>query len=491
MKQILPAIIILIALGGQSLAQGKKASKFAKTITQSDLRSYLSVLASDSLEGRETGERGQRMAADYIMNHFKSIGLQPPVENEGEMSYYQKYPLKKITYKASYLKKGDVIMENTKDFLYYTRSETKGEEYIDVVFLGENSLESLDTKSLKGKYIALSFADLSNWRKTFADLEALDVEGVVMIVENASRYDFIVRRYTRSRTGTRMTTDMNGSDSQGKILIGNPKLASWIFDMPYEELKSSHIGMISRVIFNADMLIEDLQVENVLGYLEGSEKPEELLVISAHYDHIGISDNGEINNGANDDGSGTSSLMDIAQAFAEAAKKGNRPKRSILFLAVSGEEKGLLGSKYYTENPVFPLENTVTDLNIDMVGRIDKEHENNPDYIYVIGSDKLSQDLHQLSERVNQDYLKLDFDYTYNDENDPNRYYYRSDHYSFAKKGVPIIFYFNGTHEDYHRPTDTIEKIQFDNMEKVVRTVFLTAWEIANREERIKLDEDI
>ena len=160
-------------------------------------------------------------------------------------------------------------------------------------------------------------------------------------------------------------------------------------------------------------------------------------------------------------------------------------------LHVTGEEKGLLGSRYYTDtDPIFPLENTVVNLNIDMVGRIDDAHADNSDYVYLIGSDKLSQELHDLSENVNKTYSNLELDYTYNDENDPNRFYYRSDHYNFAKNNIPIIFYFNGTHPDYHKPTDTVEKIAFDTMEKRARLVFHTGWEIANRADRIKADED-
>ena len=236
------------------------------------------------------------------------------------------------------------------------------------------------------------------------------------------------------------------------------------------------------------MEIEEIKSKNVLGLLEGSEKPNEYLVVSSHYDHIGIDDNGEIFNGADDDGSGTSTVMNLASAFLKATEKGSRPKRSIIFMCVSGEEKGLLGSDYYTKNPIYLLENTVTNLNIDMVGRVDEKHAENQNYIYVIGSDKLSQDLHQLSESVNSKSLKLELDYTYNDENDPNRFYYRSDHYNFAKNNIPIIFYFNGTHADYHQTTDTIEKINFEKMEKVGQLIFLTAWEVANREQRIILD---
>ncbi|ULC60756.1 M28 family metallopeptidase [Flaviramulus sp. BrNp1-15] len=229
--------------------------------------------------------------------------------------------------------------------------------------------------------------------------------------------------------------------------------------------------------------------ENVLAYIKGSEKPDEVIVISAHLDHIGISKNGDINNGADDDGSGTVAILEIAEAFKAAEKKGNGPKRSILFLHVTGEEIGLFGSRYYAnEDPVFPLENTVANLNIDMIGRVDPKHEGGENYLYLIGSDKLSKELHDLSEEVNKEYFNLEFDYTYNDDNDPNRFYYRSDHYNFAKNNIPVIFYFNGTHADYHRPSDTPDKINYEFLETRTRLIFHTAWELANRDERIKLD---
>ena len=231
--------------------------------------------------------------------------------------------------------------------------------------------------------------------------------------------------------------------------------------------------------------------ENVLAFIKGTEKPDEIVVISAHLDHIGINKDGEINNGADDDGSGTVAVLEIAQAFQAAVKAGKGPKRSILFLNVTGEEKGLLGSKYYTEHPVFPLANTVCDLNIDMIGRVDDRHKDNPNYVYLIGSDKLSTELHTLSEEVNAKYTNITLDYKYNDEKDPNRFYYRSDHYNFAKHNVPIIFYFNGTHADYHRSTDTPDKINYEMLENRTRLVFYTAWEVANRDARIFADKAV
>ena len=211
------------------------------------------------------------------------------------------------------------------------------------------------------------------------------------------------------------------------------------------------------------------------------------LIITAHYDHIGKNGD-QINNGADDDGSGTTAVLEIAEAFVKAKEAGKGPRRSLLFMTVTGEEKGLLGSEYYVKNPVFPLKNTVADLNIDMIGRIDEEHKNNSNYVYLVGSDRLSSELHELSEMVNKEHFQMDFDYTYNNEGHPDRIYYRSDHWNFAQHNIPIIFYFNGTHEDYHRPTDTIDKIDFDLLRKRAQLVFETAWVIANREQRLVVD---
>ena len=230
--------------------------------------------------------------------------------------------------------------------------------------------------------------------------------------------------------------------------------------------------------------------ENVIAYIKGSEKPDEVVIISAHLDHIGVSKGGEINNGADDDGSGTVAILEIAEAFKAAEKEGNGPKRTVVFLHVTGEEIGLYGSRYYAdEDPIFPLKNTVSNLNIDMIGRVDPKHEESgKNYLYLIGADKLSKELHNISEDINKKYFNLEFDYTYNDDNDPNRFYYRSDHYNFAKNNIPVIFYFNGTHDDYHKPSDTPDKINYAFLETRTKLIFHTAWELANRAERVKLD---
>ena len=335
-------IVILLFIPIFSI--GQENLRFAETINIFDLEKHLRILASDSLEGRETGKPGQKMAAEYIANHFRNIGI-PPYKGK---TYYQKFKVKS----GRHLCKCDDC---------------------DVNFL--------------------------------------------------------------------------------KKIFGNRK---------------------------------KIKGENVLGYIEGTDLKDELIIITAHYDHLGKHDS-LIFNGADDDASGTSGVLEIAEAFMLAKKEGKGPRRSVLIMPVSGEEKGLLGSKYYTDNPIYPLDKTIANLNIDMIGRVG-DFKDNPNYVYLIGSDMLSQDLHNISEEVNKKYIGLELDYTFNKKNDPNRYYYRSDHYNFAKNNIPVIFYFNGIHEDYHKPTDTIEKINFNKIEKITKFIFLTAWELANREERIVVD---
>mgnify|MGYP006192235207 FL=1 len=280
-------------------------------------------------------------------------------------------------------------------------------------------------------------------------------------------------------------TGTEGQKKAGKYLIEQykkngishpPIAADWYQKVPSEYMKRGFAPKLP-------------DSENIWAFIKGSEKPDEIIVISAHYDHVGMK-NGEIFNGADDDGSGTVALLEIAQAFKIAQQKGHGPKRSILFLHVTGEEHGLHGSRYYSDNPLYPLKNTVANINIDMIGRRDTLHPNTNNYIYPIGADRLSSELHEINEAMNAKYTQMELDYKYNDRNDPERIYYRSDHYNFAKKGIPALFYFNGVHEDYHMPTDTPDKIEYDALAKRAQLAFAVAWELANREERIKVDRD-
>jgi Zn-dependent M28 family amino/carboxypeptidase len=246
---------------------------------------------------------------------------------------------------------------------------------------------------------------------------------------------------------------------------------------------------------------EKAETQNVVAVFEGSDPvlKNEYVALGAHYDHVGVGTpvNGDgIYNGADDDGSGTTALLAMAEALAKASA---RPKRSILFVWHAGEEKGLWGSRYFTNYPTLPLDKIVTQINIDMIGRSKKEGDTNPlnrdlsgpNEIYVIGSKMMSTELGELTDTVNKQYLNITYDYRYDDPSDPNRFFSRSDHYNYAKKGIPIVFFFDGVHEDYHRPGDSVDKIDFQKMERVARTIYLTLWEVASRPTRPKVDKQL
>jgi len=491
-KNIIP-IFILSFLFLTAGAQNKKAKKFAKTITEKDLYNRLAVLASDSLEGRETGEIGQKKAADFIRGEFKRFGLQPIVESNGEKSYFQSFDLYKMVNNEIYLKAGSKRFNFIEDIVFFGNGNSGGEQTKEVVFIGDGTVFPEDV-DLTGK-IALFFNNQGNWRNTVAkSIQKGAAANIVVIAPSEGAYQQTLKSMAGFMKSSRLSVDKPGTGQNSFNFLVGPNILEEIFPLSAGDLKKKAGDLTSikevqpvSVSYNVDRGAKEVSTENVLGFLPGTDLKDEILVITSHYDHIGKSGD-VINNGADDDGSGTTSVLEIAQAFGKAKAKKKGPRRSILFMTVTGEEKGLLGSDYYTKNPVLPLESTVTNLNIDMVGRVDSAHIDDKDYIYVIGSDKLSTELHELSVNTNNNTLKLNLDYKYNDENDPNRFYYRSDHYNFAKNDIPIIFYFNGVHPDYHRPTDTIEKIDFPVMRKRATLVFYTAWEIANRDARVKLD---
>ena len=280
-------------------------------------------------------------------------------------------------------------------------------------------------------------------------------------------------------------TGSEGQKKAGRYLIAQYQKNN----IPFPKGATDYYQKVPAAYLNAKSNDNLPDSENIWAFVEGTEKPDEIVVVSAHYDHIGI-ENGEIFNGADDDGSGTVALLEIAQAFAKAKAAGHGPKRSMLFLHVTGEEHGLHGSRFYSENPLFPLKNTVADVNIDMIGRRDEAHKDSNNYIYLIGSDYLSSELYAICESENKKFVNLNLDYKFNDRKDPNRFYYRSDHYNFAKNGIPVVFLFNGVHADYHQKTDEVDKIEFDALEKRAQLGFVIAWELANRPEKIKVDKD-
>lgn len=482
-------------------AQNPDAKKYGTQITADQLKEYLSIIASDALEGRETGTRGQKMAAAFIAAHFQELGFKAPVNG----SYYQPVELYSSITGEAYLKVGQTKLENFSGIVYSGTGDSGGEISVPVVFAGYGTEAEFNQVDVKDKAVVMLAKEM-RMRGNPAVKMATDKGAKLIILcahETLAEFDNLAGQFKNFMSGGRLSLTKPQAGNNTVTMLVSPVTVEKIFNTTLKKLQEATTADAKKmplkkfkganVQYKVTSEVKTTYSDNVLGYLEGTDKKDELVVITAHYDHIGKQRSGTgdmINNGADDDGSGTVSVLAIAKAFAQAKKEGKGPRRSILFMTVTGEEKGLLGSEYYSEHPVFPLASTVVDLNIDMVGRRDPQHKDSAPYVYVIGSDKLSADLHELSERVNKENLNIGFDYTYNDQNHPDRLYYRSDHWNFAKKNIPIVFYFDGIHEDYHKPSDEVSKIEFDLIEKRAQTVFFTAWEIANRDNRLKVDEE-
>ncbi len=498
----------------------EEARTLAATITPADLRRHLTVLAADAMEGRETGQPGQKRAAAYLQEQLEALDF-PTI---GEDGYFQTIKFSRQGWETINLTLNgadvrhlweyysspsqnasrDTVRIDEVTFLGYGIDDAAYSDYTDRDLAGKTiMIFAGEPRGRDGHFLLTGTKDPSEWslddgRKLRLAAER-GVETLIVIDPAFKKNVQDVRKETLDGR-LRMTDQTEAERREANSIYVSSELAKTIMGSQYKKVVKARkriekLGRAKAVDIDTDIAlvqrktVTELVGENVLGYLEGSdpELRQEVLVVSAHYDHIGKRGDA-IFNGADDNGSGTSTVLEIAEAFMQARQAGLGPRRSVLFLWVSGEEKGLLGSEYYASHPVFPLEQTIADINVDMVGRVDEKHAANPNYIYVIGSDRLSSELHAINEAVNKDFTQLELDYTYNLESDPNRYYYRSDHYNFAKNGIPSIFFFNGSHADYHRDTDTIEKINFEKMARIGQLVFYNAWQLANQDKRIEVD---
>jgi Peptidase family M28 len=478
MRYIVTLLLICSSLIVFAQKKNKAAEKYAKTITQADLKTHLYILADPAMEGRETGTEGQRKAAEYIKQQFTRLGLTPG--NNG--SFEQIYPLYRDTLKDARLIVNGKNYTFGKDFAASINNLTNSTMYIgEVTYLAKGDAVT----DIKGKTVVLAGKQPS--QSEIFKLYQRQPAAILFVqpgidkqpVQRSSRMYFSLFRSRQPVTSVRVSEEI------GKALLQDD------FEKAKEQsLETKTYTTELTLGFNKELIT--IEASNILGVIEGTDKKDEWVVISAHYDHIGIV-NGKINPGADDDGSGTVGVLELAEAFTKAKAAGKGPRRSILFLTVSGEEKGLWGSEYYANHPVYPLQKTSIDINIDMIGRKDdnlKSLDSN-NHVYLIGDDKLSTDLPRFVDSINNLYIKLITDRKYNDPKDPNRLYFRSDHYNFARKGVPIVFFFDGIHKDYHRPSDTPDKINYDLHEKRTRLVFLLAWEAANRNEMMKRDKTL
>jgi Peptidase family M28 len=490
------SLIILLLASLTAAAQKKtNASTFANTITAGDLSKHLYIIASREMEGRETATPGQKKAAAYIENHFRSLGLLPG--NNG--SYQMTFPVYQDSLLTTTVEINDKAYQLDQDFtMNVGQCSNSIYRFSEIVFAGNGMVDSLhdDYKGLdvRGKAVLVlgnqqgQGAGAGRQGNQFSKLDAAQKNGAVAVLTISSAFP---RQVKTSLKGNMYLYPFQKMFRPNQFTISE-KMAAAIMGEDFAKAKN---GNIQPKIYAANIMLgfnkttATLQSSNVMGLLEGSDLKDQYVFITAHYDHLGKRDS-VIYYGADDDGSGTVSVLEMAEAFAKAKAAGKGPRRSMLFMTVSGEEKGLLGSEYYTNHPVYPLEKTTVDLNIDMIGRIDPNRKvgDSMNYVYVVGDDKLSTDLKIISEATNKQFTKLELDYKFNDPNDKDRVYFRSDHYNFAKNGVPIIFYFDGIHKDYHKPTDTPDKINYELMTKRAQLVFYTAWNMANREDMLKRD---
>ena len=499
--------------------------KYVEEIKSTDLQRYLLILSSDEYAGRETTTQGALKASQYIAAQFENFGLTPYKKDK---KYFQEVPFQRNAWKKISLSINGTEYKHLVDYvslLPYNHNRTLA-NFREVYYCGYgiaaknyNDFESTDVRGkailiskgepqLKdGTYVVSESDTPSSWSENIdLKLKAAKAAGaaLVLIIEDevkeivAENRQFLVDGKLRLHDG-----QIRSKQQSANSVFISPSMAEAIMGEEYDKVISARDKILDKgktkgkaIALEVDLSIEQskyadvLRSNNVIGLIEGSDPKlkDEYIILSAHYDHLGTrGDN--IFNGANDNASGTATVIQLMKALAKAKKEGNGPKRSIVALLVCGEEKGLLGSTYYTKLPAYPLEQTIVNVNVDMVGRTDRLHEPGDEYIYVIGADKLSSELHEINEEANVKYVNMDLDYRFNDEKDPNRYYYRSDHYNFVKKGIPAIFYFNGVHDDYHKSSDTFDKIDFDLMAKTAKLIFHTTWELANRPNRLVIDQ--
>ena len=542
MKKFLTLVLVTIVLSTPLAAQRRNgssggaaavsAARFGNVegVTARQMREHLTFIASDELEGRDTPSRGLDIAAMYIAKHLASWGIKPAGDTG---SYFQKFPLRRQRIDAD---RSKLTLNGRKyDFgVDFLSAYNPGSVAAPLVYgshgwvIKSKNINPYQGIDVKDKIViasailpkGVSFSELKgpnggDWISPRMYAQLNGAKAIILL----GNFDDLATWQASKAVQTETGNVAFGAPAAGSITIPtitiSPRLIAALFRgekmngatlytraMASEFPEAFELTASKRLEIDITVKSEDLHTQNVVGILEGSDPvlKNEYVAVGAHYDHVGMNPNllgpDKIFNGADDDGSGTVAVM----AIAEAMSKGPRPKRSILFIWHAGEEKGLWGSEYFADNPTVPIGSIITELNIDMIGRYqnpgDENHPQNKQLpkqgeVFSIGSKMMSTELGELSESVNKSFLNLSFNYKYDDPNDPEQFFYRSDHFNYAKKGIPIIFYMDGSHADYHQVSDSIEKINFEQMEKVTRTIMATGWELANRATRPKVDKPL
>jgi Zn-dependent M28 family amino/carboxypeptidase len=501
----------------------------ADYIKAEQLKDYLYFVASDEMEGRDTPSRGLDTTAKFLAMTLSRLGLKPAGD---EGTYFQRIMLRreKIVPAETRAEINGQSFSYGEDFLAQIVGGTVSAPVIYAghgFMLKSKNIDAYKDIDAKDKIVVIagsalpkgvSFGDFSgkqgeDWEEPFTNAIKHGAKGVIFASSFQAIANWDRNRHIDMEKGSVSVEKFHAENSKAIPAINvSPKMLTALFQgekqpggvifnraASGDAVEPFDFSATKKVSFTVTTKPEPVGTQNVVAVLEGSDPAlkNEYVAIGAHYDHVGIGNpvNGDaIYNGADDDGSGTVSVLAMAEAFA----RGPRPKRSILFIWHCGEEKGLWGSRYFTEYATVPINRIIAQLNIDMIGRTKTENDKpgnqplpKPGEVYLIGSKMMSTELGEISEAVNKSYLNLAFNYRYDDPKDPNRFFYRSDHYNYARKGIPIIFYMDGEHEDYHRVTDSAEKIDYQNMEKIARTIYATAWELANRATRPRVDKPL
>lgn len=511
------ALVLASAVGAAN--RPLPTNEATSSITARELKKHLAFLASDELGGRYTLSPSNLIAARYLATQLEFYGYRGAARDG---SFLQRVPL---SYRSVDLATSHLTMNTTgtkQVFNYADGFLSEVPTNIDIagalVFVGygvsspKKDYDDYAGLNVSGKIVVISSGDPSSKNVRASDNErgqsAAVAHGAIGLIKLPDAQTILGWDQIKSWMGGqkqlglpprppasgKAVPEVTAGPELVKLIAKAMGTESSVLVAPGDKLKPAEVKANAQI--KLKVAVEDAPpAQNVAGILDGADPKlkDEYVVFSAHYDHLQTSDKGEVYHGADDDGSGTVSVLEIAQALAV----GPRPRRSILIVFHTGEELGLFGSEYNTDyEPVVPLGKLVADFNIDMVGRSRPEGDDDPrdarltdkDSIYIIGADKLSTELNRLNEETNLDTARLKFDYTYNDERNPERFYYRSDHYNYARHGIPIIFYFTGVHRDYHRPSDVVEKIDFEKMERIDRMIFATGWRVANLDHRLVVD---
>ena len=497
MIRLLGIGILALSVTTQAAAQtargGGAAAKAAATITGADVSRRVQVIAHDSMMGRDTPSRGLDLTAQYIANEFKRFGLKPGGENG---TWFQRYPIVtgKMDLAGSHVgfMAGGNHSHTTfdKGAVWVSGDTPKGEIGGDALLVG-GALDpkALDAAQAKDRVVLL-VVDYSKPvpPTVIAAAKAMEAAGAKALIYLSNRDSAGFARRIAARSGTVTRLKMTGGVPY--IELSERGAADFIPAATLAEVRASSTPVVRqvpglRVMIDAKRDEKEVTAPNTIGILEGTDPvlKNEYVVFSAHMDHDGVKSplqgtTDSIWNGADDDASGTVGIVELAEAFAQP---GARPKRSLLFITVSGEEKGLWGSNWFSEHPTVPAKSMVANINIDMIGRNSGAAKGDvktwSDTIVVIG--KEHSDLGTTLNRVNAAHPELHMN-AIDDIWPDERFYFRSDHYNFARKGVPILFFFNGTHEDYHQPTDTPDKIDGDKEARILRLIYFLGTDIGN-----------